>query len=250
MFGFMFRLVSRIVGFVVKAVIFVAAMAAVAAGVAYMLFDGQAFKQQLAKRVVDVTGRVLSVDGSAQLNLSLPPSIVLNNVRLKNAPWGTRADMARIKRVEIRLNPLAAISGGDTVAQLRLEGADVLLETNSAGIGNWELGAMSALPGAIGAVGLLNSFGVLGGSSSSPSVVLSDATVAFRDGATGRIQTTTFGSGSAVEFAGTPDIGIPSTGSHVLVASASDNTNPCDGTPRDDKQKQNQPNLAAKPQTR
>src|SRR5690348_2682163 len=99
MFGFLFRLVARIVGFAARVVIFGAALAAVAGAVAYALFDGEQYKQRLSQRVVDLTGRILQVDGAAELQLSIPPKIVLNDVRLKNARWGSRADMARIKRV-------------------------------------------------------------------------------------------------------------------------------------------------------
>ncbi len=236
MFGFAFRLVGRVIGFTARVVVFVGAVAAVAGGVAYMLFDGEQYKKQLSQRVVDVTGRVLAVDGKAQLQLSLPPRIVLNNVRLKNASWGSRADMLRVKRMEIQLNPLAAVSGGDSVAQVRLEGADVLLETNSQGLGNWELVALGAGPAATGVMAALSQFGILAGSNSAPAFSFSDTTVTFRDGATGRIQTGSLD--NVFEFG--PSSGLPpetgATGSHVLAAAASDDTNPCDGSPQSSQQ--------------
>lgn len=261
------RLIGRVIGFIVKAAVFVAAIGVVAGAVAYALFDGEQYKARLTKRVVDLTGRAMTVSGKAELDLSWPPRIVLNDVRLKNARWGSRADMARIKRVELQLNPLKAISGGDSVAQIRLDGADVMLETNAQGVGNWELGAFAAAPGVIGALGVLNSFGILG---STAPVIVSNPTITFRDGATGRVQTVALG-GGAVEVTGGGATGggtvvagggaggaigggaggvasgglagpaglLPegqfagsSSSSHVLVAAASDNTNPCDGSER------------------
>jgi hypothetical protein len=273
------RLIGRVIGFAFKITIFVAAIAAVAGAVAYALFDGEQYKQRLAKRMVDLTGRTVTVNGKAELDLTLPPRIVLNDVRLKNARWGSRPDMARIKRVEIQLNPLKAISGGDSVAQIRLDGADVLLETNGQGIGNWELGGFAA-GGSLGTLGMLNSLGLLGAASSSslPPIVMSNPTVTFRDGNTGHQQTVSLGGGSTVEVTGggaggsggggtviagggaaggiaggnvaggigglasvppgaagfAPEAAFAggSESSHVLAAAGSDNTNPCDGSQR------------------
>lgn len=272
------RLIGRVIGFVFKVAIFVGVIGAVVAAVAYALFDGEQYKARLSKRVVDLTGRTLTVNGKAELDLSLPPKIVLNDVRLKNARWGSRPDMARIKRVEIQLNPLKAISGGDSVAQIRLDGADVLLETNSQGIGNWDLAGFAA-GGSIGALGALSSLGILGGSSTSlPPVIVSNPTITFHNGQTGSTQTASLGGGSSVEVTGggavagggviggsagsaAGSIGglasVPGTagfapeaafaggseGSHVLAAAGSDNNNPCDGTPRQSSNSQQ----AAKP---
>jgi len=270
------RLIGRVIGFAFKAVVFVAAIGAVAGAVAYALFDGEQYKQQVSKRVLDLTGRTMTVNGKAELDLALPPRIVLNDVRVKNARWGSRPDMARIRRVEIQLNPLKAISGGDSVAQIRLDGADVLLETNGQGIGNWELGGLAG--GSIGVFGALNAFGLIGSSTSPPPVIVSNPTVTFRDARTGRQQTASLG-GSSVEVTGGSSGGAAivgggtaggaaggigglaslsggaagiapeaafaggSEGSHVLAAAGSDDTNPCDGSQRQQPQSQQ----AAKP---
>lgn len=264
------RLIGRLIGFVFKAALFVGAIAVVAGAVACALFDGEQYKARLSKRVVDLTGRTLTIHGKAELDLSWPPRIVLNDVRLKNARWGTRPDMARIKRVEIELNPLKAISGGDSVAQVRLEGADVLVETNAQGVSNWTLGAFAAAPGAIGALGMLGSLGILGGTSSStPPVVLSNPTVTFHDGGSGAT-VAVGGGGTIVEVGGGTGAGAAGGGtvvagggaagagaaglagsagglpefagsagsSRVLVAAASDDNNPCDGSPRQPSQTQ------------
>src|SRR5258708_34203150 len=89
--------------------------------------------------------------------------------------------MARIKGVEIEVNPFARVSGADPVAQVRLDGADVMLETNAQGVGNWEVGALAASPVAAGALSAVGVFG-----NTPPSVSVSHARVTFRDGAAGR----------------------------------------------------------------
>jgi len=240
MFGFAFRLIGRVITFVVRVAVFVGATAVVAGGVAYMLFDGEQYKKQLSQRVVDVTGRALAIDGKAELDLALPPRIVLNNVRIKNASWGSRPDMVRIRRMEIRLNPLAAVSGGESVSQINVAGADVLLETNPQGLGNWEAFAIGVGPAMSGVMAALGQFGLFGATPSAPPFSFSDTTFTFRDGATGRVQTASLG--NLFEF--NPGAGFPpeaaAGGSHVLAAANSDNTNPCDGNPQSDQKQADQ----------
>jgi hypothetical protein len=170
---FLIRLVGRFIGFTVKVVVFVAALGAVAAAVMVGLFDADQYKRQVAQRVVDLTGRAVSID-SAELQLGLPPRIVMNGVRLRNAPWGSRPDMARVNRVTVKLDPLAAISGGNSVAEVNLAGADILLETSVAGEANWTVLAATA-------AAALGSLSILTQSTSPASVTLSDASVVIRD---------------------------------------------------------------------
>jgi hypothetical protein len=74
-------------------------------------------------------------------------------------------------------------------------------------------------------------------------VIVSNPTVTFRDGPTGRQQVVSLG-GGAVEIGGgaagssasglAPLAGFAggAEGSHALAAAAADDTNPCDGSPR------------------
>ena len=54
---FVFRLVGRMIAFAVKATLFVGALAVVAGGTMYMLFDAEQYKKAVTQRLVDVTGR-------------------------------------------------------------------------------------------------------------------------------------------------------------------------------------------------
>jgi uncharacterized protein involved in outer membrane biogenesis len=202
---FVFRLVGRMIAFAVKATLFVGALAVVAGGTMYMLFDAEQYKKAVTQRLVDVTGRAVSIEGPAELHLTLPPRVVLNDVRIRNARWGTRTDMARIQRVEARLNPLRAIAGDSGMTDIRLEGVDLYLETGPGGLGNWELGsaASGAAPAAVGALGVLQSLGMLGaGLPGLPgsSITLSGTSLTFRDGTSGRVQSVALG--TAFELTG------------------------------------------------
>lgn len=226
MFGFLFRLVGRVIGFFVKGALFIAALAVVAAGTMYALFDAEQYKRALTQRVVDVTGRALSIEGPAELQLGFPPRVILHDVRLKNARWGSRPDMARIKRVQIKIDPLKAIAG-DSSTDLRLEGVDLVLETGPGGVGNWEFGPLAATGVALGGVaGLfaINQFlaPVLPGAN----VSIADAAVQFRDGATGRTQSFALGAATSVEVASGSAAPLASA---VAVASVTDKRDdPCE----------------------
>lgn len=228
MFGFLFRLIGRVIGFFVKGALFVAALAVVAAGTMYALFDAERYKRALTQRVVDVTGRALSVEGPAELQLGFPPRVVLHDVRLKNARWGSRSDMARIKRVQIKIDPLKAIAG-DSSTDLRLEGVDLVLETGPGGVGNWEIGPLAATGVAVGGVAGLFAFNqlfapVLPGAN----ISIADATVQFRDGATGRTQSVALGAATTLEI-GSAGGSLAPLASGVTVASVTDKRDdPCE----------------------
>jgi hypothetical protein len=154
---FIVRVLGRFVSFAVRAVLFVAAVAVVGAVVVTTLFDADQFKRQLTQKIVDVTGRSATI-GQAELQLTVPPRLVLNNVQLKNAQWGSRPNMAQLKKVTVKLDPLSAISGGNAVAQVDIEGADIVLES-AAGENNWT--AAGVLGGGAGA-GVMGALGILG----------------------------------------------------------------------------------------
>ncbi len=227
MFGILFRLVGRVVGFAVKAAIFVAALAAVGAGTMYLLFDAEQYKKVASQRMADVTGRIVSIEGPVELELSLPPRIILNDIRIKNARWGTRPDMARIRRMEMRINPLRAIAGDSGATDVRLAGVDLYLETGPGGIGNWEFspvvtGGAAAVAGAVAA---LDALGLLAPTVPGASVSVAGANVTFRDGATGRVQSLALGN-TAVEVVGGSSQVLPTPLAVAAVTDKSDD--PCE----------------------
>lgn len=90
------------------------------------------------------TGRELTVAGPVDLEISLSPSIDLQDVRFANAPWGSRPDMVTIRRLEVEVDLLPLLVGDIIVNRLILESPDILLETDEAGTGNWEVEAVDA----------------------------------------------------------------------------------------------------------
>src|SRR3546814_4909662 len=86
------------------------------------------------------TVRDLAIDGDLKLNLlTLSPSLVVNDVRFANADWGSRPDMAVIKRFEAEVALLPLVSGDLVVQRIVLVGAEILIETNKQGQTNFQL---------------------------------------------------------------------------------------------------------------
>ena len=113
----------------------------VAAAVILSTLDFNEYKQQIADEAKKATGRDLAIEGDLRLNVfTLNPGLAVDGVRFANAPWGSKPDMATIKRFEVKINLLPLLSGTLNVDSVVLSGADILLERNKAGKGNYEFG--------------------------------------------------------------------------------------------------------------
>jgi len=100
-------------------------------------FDVNKYKDDIMQIVRDQTGRDFDVDGDFKLGLSLLPTIKVEQVKLGNAKWGSVPDMIKVKSFEMELDLIPLLSGNVKISQLVLDTADILLETNKEGIGNW-----------------------------------------------------------------------------------------------------------------
>ncbi len=107
-------------------------------------------------QIKSATGRDLVIDGPVELQVSLTPAVNLEAVRFANAPWGSRADMATLRRLEIEVELLPLLFGEVVVKRLVVVEPDILLETGAEGQGNWvfaEAAATAEPPSAAAADG-------------------------------------------------------------------------------------------------
>lgn len=113
--------------------------AAVAAVLIFLkTLDPKPYVADAARAVKEKTGRELTVGGRVQLNVSLAPEIVVENVSFANAPGGSRKEMARLKRLELEIALLPLLRGQVKISRLVLVEPDILLEVDEKGRGNWE----------------------------------------------------------------------------------------------------------------
>lgn len=120
------------------ALVVAVALAVVVAVVATLAsLDFNQYRSTIAAEVKAATGRDLVIAGDIDLELGLTSRLVVDNVTLANASWGSRPEMARVERLEAEVPLLPLVSGEVVVDRLVVIGADVLLEVDEAGRGNW-----------------------------------------------------------------------------------------------------------------
>jgi hypothetical protein len=99
-------------------------------------YDFNDLKPKAVQAVKNATGRELTLAGNVKLDIGLTPALVVNDVSLQNAPWGSRAKMVKIKRLEVQVAILPLISGTIEIKRLVLVEPDILIETNKSGKSN------------------------------------------------------------------------------------------------------------------
>jgi len=80
-----------------------------------------------------VTGRELAAKVPLTVKLGSQPAMVAEGVTLSNASWGSRPDLARVRKLTLFIDPVALFLGEIKIGRLLLEGADILVEPNDVG---------------------------------------------------------------------------------------------------------------------
>lgn len=150
-------------------------IAAVALYVVLLTFDRDELKQIAEQQVEAATGRKLTIDGPLDFRISLHPALVIEDAAFANAPWGSRPEMAKIKKFELELAIMPLFSGDIDINRIVLVEPQILLETNREGKGNWELAALEQPATEPSSFRL----------SRVSAITIENATVTYRDGTTG-----------------------------------------------------------------
>ncbi len=103
-----------------------------------MSYDFNQFKPTIIEEVKNATGRDLALGGDIKLKVSLSPSLVVEQVSLSNAKWGTQRQMISAKRVEVRIQLIPLLFSEIKLDKLVLIEPDVLIEVNRDGRSNLE----------------------------------------------------------------------------------------------------------------
>ncbi|MEQ9447335.1 MAG: AsmA family protein, partial [Rhodospirillaceae bacterium] len=102
-----------------------------------LTFDANQYRGVIQDQAKAATGREVSL-GEIELAISLSPAIVVHDVTLGNAPWGSRPEMVIAERVAAHAELIPLIFGTVNIGEIEIIGGDVLLETDENGKGNWE----------------------------------------------------------------------------------------------------------------
>jgi|GEM_PF-850176 len=101
-------------------------------------YDFNNLKPQISRMVKDTTGRELFLGGDIELEIGLTPTLVIEDVSFQNVSWGSRPELAKIRRLEIKLAVLPLFRRIILFKRLILIDPDILIETNGAGKSNLE----------------------------------------------------------------------------------------------------------------
>jgi uncharacterized protein involved in outer membrane biogenesis len=108
-------------------------------------YDYNKLKPKIAQAVLDATGRELTLRGDIKIGIGFSPSLEFENVGFQNAPWGSRPELAKVKRFEIQMALLPLIRREFDFKRLILVEPDILLETGPSGELNLEFKAAKKL---------------------------------------------------------------------------------------------------------
>jgi AsmA family protein len=109
-------------------------------------YDFNRLKPQIAQAVKDATGRELTLGGDIRLQIGLTPALVVENVSFQNALWGSRPEMAKIKRFEVQAALIPLVSGKIEIKRFVLMEPDILVETDKSGNSNLTFAAARPTP--------------------------------------------------------------------------------------------------------
>jgi len=112
----------------------------VVAAILYLSFaDLNWLRPRIETAVADATGRKLTLEGRFDLAIVPSPAIVLEDVSLSNAEWGTDRKLARIGHFSARLGWRSLLPGPVRIEDFRMSDVDVSLEVNQQNEGNWTM---------------------------------------------------------------------------------------------------------------
>ena len=106
--------------------------------VVMVTYDFNKLKPKIAQAAREATGRELTLGGDFKVSLGFSPSISVNDVDFQNAPWGSRPEMVKVKRLEAQIALLPLIRREVQFKRLLLVGPDVLVETDRSERSNLE----------------------------------------------------------------------------------------------------------------
>ena len=101
--------------------------------------DLSRYQARLTEQIRKVTGRELAAKVPLAVKLGSEPAMVAEGVTLSNASWGSRPDMARVRKLTLYIDPVSLFLGEIKIGRIVLEGADILVETNDVGDANLEM---------------------------------------------------------------------------------------------------------------
>jgi uncharacterized protein involved in outer membrane biogenesis len=105
------------------------------------LMDWNWVRGYAARKLSDMIGRTLTIEGDLDIAWSWRPRIHAERIRLENAPWSREPFMVKLAALDFRIDLGALITGRVVLPEITLRQPRVLLERSSEGEPNWRFQA-------------------------------------------------------------------------------------------------------------
>lgn len=115
------------------------AAAVAAASIVVLSADPNDYRGDFEATIRSATGRDVTI-GEIRFAVSLAPTVVLEDVTLANAEWSSQPVMVTARRLEVSMALIPLFRGEFEAKRFALHGADILLESDAQGRGNWVFG--------------------------------------------------------------------------------------------------------------
>lgn len=107
-------------------------------------YDLKAVKPYLSDLVEDATGRKLIIGGNIHLRVSLAPRVIIEDIALENATWGSKENMIHASRIKLQVALIPLFFNKIIFKQLVISRPDILLEIGPDGKSNFAFETDSA----------------------------------------------------------------------------------------------------------
>lgn len=98
------------------------------------------YRDRIANLATQAIGREVNINGHIEINLFPHPEVILNDITLANASWGSEPTMVSVGHFDAAVSFLSLFSDPVIIRRVRLEDIAILLERNVKQTGNWVMG--------------------------------------------------------------------------------------------------------------
>lgn len=101
-------------------------------------FDLNKYKSYAEDIVMRETGRKLSINGNAEVGISLVPTVIVNDVELANPEWASSPQMLKLKQLEVKFALLPLLKKQVVIDKILLSAPEVYLQKKADGTASWD----------------------------------------------------------------------------------------------------------------
>jgi AsmA protein len=102
-------------------------------------FDPSRYAPAVIQAVDRATGRHLTLGGPITVQLSLTPTVVLQDISLANPPGFSHPNLLTLRRVEAKISLIPLFSHKVNILAVALIGPEIFLESGKSGAADWDL---------------------------------------------------------------------------------------------------------------